>query len=193
MKKVNGMKKIRKLIAVLLTVLTLMSVISAATPVLATEVTEKNALNSTLEQYKTEIENSEDKTLYEIEEERDEFTKVFKSNDGTKTAIISATPIHYKTDEGWDDIENTLVEETRVTGKVYKNKRNDFTVTIPKELSANKELQIEKGKYSISFKLEGSDVFSNDKKIKGNNKNKESKSSKIQNGIDTAFLIKPQS
>lgn len=128
--------------------------------------------------------------MYEIEEERDAFTKVFKSNDGTKTAIISATPIHYKTDEGWNDIENTLVEETRVTGKVFKNKRNDFTVTIPKELSANKELQIEKGKYSISFELEGSDVFSNAKKIKGNNKNKESKSSKIQNGIDTAFLDK---
>ena len=184
------MKKVLKVLSIALTVVLIMGVFSCATPVFAAEVTEKEDLNSTLEQYQTQVENSKTKSMYEIKEERDKFTKVFKNEDGTKTAIVSATPIHYETSDGWEDIDNTLIEEEKVTGNTYKNKNNDFTVTIPKELSSNKELQIEKDNYNISFALEGRDVFSDVKKIKGNKKKKKSKSPNIQNDINTEFLDK---
>ena len=184
------MKKALKILSVALTVVLLIGIFSCATPVFAAEVREKDVLNLTVEKHKAQVENSEGKTLYEIEEERDKFTKVFKNNDGTKTAIVSATPIHYETDEGWADVENTLVEEKNITGEVYKNKKNDFTVTIPKEMSGNKELEIEKDNYSVSFKLEGSDIFSTDKKVKGSKKNKPKKSIENHDGINTEFLDK---
>ena len=184
------MKKVLKILSIVLTVALLCGIFSCATPVFAAEVTEKDCIESTLEEYKSKVENSDNKGLYEIREERDEFTKVFKNNDGTKTAIVSATPIHYESADGWEDIDNALIEEKISSGNVYKNKNNDFTVTIPKELSSNKELQIEKGKYSISFELEGSDIFSKKQKIKGNKKDEKAKTTVEQNEIDVAFLDK---
>ena len=184
------MKKALKILSIALTVVLSIGIFSCATPVFAAKVTEKDSLISTLQEYQAEAENSKKQSLYEIKEERDRFTKIFKNEDGTKTAIVSATPIHYETSEGWEDIDNTLIEEEKVTGNTYKNKNNDFTVTIPKELSSSKELQIEKDNYTISFELEGSDIFSDVKKIKGNKKNKKSKSPNIQNAIDTEFLDK---
>ena len=184
------MKKALKILSVALTVVLIIGIFSCATSVFAAEVTEKDSVESTLEQYKSQVEYSENKSLYEIKEERDKFTKVFKNEDGTKTAIVSATPIHYETSKGWEDIDNTLIEETKVTGKIYKNKKNDFTVTIPQELSSSKKLKIEKGDFAISFELEGSDIFSKNKDIKGNKKNKNKKLSIEQNEIDTEFLDK---
>jgi len=83
-----------------------------------------------------------------------------------------------------------LIEESKVTGNVYKNKKNDFTVTIPQELTSGKNLKIEKDNFSISFELEGSDLFSKNKKIKGNKKAKNIKSTVKRNEIDTDFLDK---
>ena len=186
------MKKVLKILSVVLTVGLIIGIFSCATPVFAAEVTEKDSIELTLEQYKSQVDNSDSKSLYEIKEERDEFTKVFQNSDGTKTAIVSATPLHYETEAGWEDIDNTLIEETKVTGNVYKNKKNDFTVTIPQELTSGRALKIEKDNFSISFELEGSDLFSKSKKIKGNKKNKNTneKTSIEQNEIDTAFLDK---
>lgn len=83
-----------------------------------------------------------------------------------------------------------MIEERDVNGKTYKNKKNNFTVTIPQEITSSKELKIEKGKFSISFELEGSDLFSKNKKIKGNKKYKYIKSNDNKNEIETDFLDK---
>ncbi len=184
------MKKGLKFLSVVLTVTLAIGVFSCAPPVFAAELTEKDSINSIVEQYKTQDENSESNNLYEIEEERDEFTKVFQNADGSKTAVVSATPIHYETDNGWEDIDNTLIEEITDSGKVYKNKKNDFTVSIPEEITSTKDFKVEKDGYTISFKLEGSDLFSKSQKIKGNKKEKTKKLSIDQNKIDTTFLDK---
>ena len=186
------MKKALKILSIALTVVLVIGIFSCATPVFAAEVTEKDSIESTLEEYKSKVENSGSKSLYEIEDERDEFTKVFQNSDGTKTAVVSATPIHFETADGWEDIDNTLVEETKVTGNVYKNQKNDFTVTIPKEITSSKDLKVEKDGYTISFELEGSDLFSKSKKIISNKKtkNKNKKSTIEQCEIDTDFLDK---
>lgn len=34
---------------------------------------------------------------------RDKFTKVFEREDGTYTAVVSASPIHYEEDSKWQD------------------------------------------------------------------------------------------
>lgn len=110
--------------------------------------------------------------------------------DGTKTAIVSATPVHYETNAGWEDIDNTLIEKNESSDKVYQNKSNYFTISIPQEMTSSKELKIEKDDYSISFELEGSDIFSSNKKIKGEKKNKNIKSKTKHNEINTDFLDK---
>ncbi len=177
----------KKVLAVLLTIATLIGIFSCATPVFATDITESENIKETVNEYTKQTEN---KALYEIKEERDKFTKVFLNSNGTKTAVVSATPLHYETDNGWEDIDNTLIEETKVTGNIYKNKKNDFTVTIPKELSENKEIKVEKHGYEISFELEGSDLFSKSKKIKANKNNQKQKYETLDNDVKTDFLDK---
>lgn len=76
-KEVKIMKKVLKVLSIVLTVVLLIGIFSCATPVFAAEITDKDSIESTLKQYKSQIENSEDKKLYEIPEERDGFTKVF--------------------------------------------------------------------------------------------------------------------
>ena len=182
------MKKISKFLSVVLSFLMIMGIFSVSNPVFAAEIQNNEHLTQTIEQFANRTDAND--FAVEIISERDKYTKVFQNVSGTKTAVVSATPIHYETENGWENIDNTLIEFNEITGKVYKNKNNDFTTTIPKELSSNKKVQIEKEGYSLSFELVGTDVFSKNKKIKGNKKSKNKKHQVLENGVETDFLDK---
>ena len=169
------------------------SVFSAANPVIAAEVQEKEEAENSV---KTLVENlqEENKTnaLTEIIDERDRYTKVFKTNNGTKKAVVSATPIHYKENGEWLEIDNTLIDSK--DDDCYSNRENSFTASIPKELSAGSEIKLEKEGYSIVFELAGTDIFEANNKSKG--KKKEKKSDEIfliSNNIDFEFSDKQDS
>ncbi len=156
------MKTMLKAIAIFLSVLTFIGVMSVATPVIAANIQEYENLIETIER----LGNKSDKNDFanELVDERDKYTKVFQNNSGTKTAIVSAEPIHYKTQNGWEDIDNTLIEHTENAGNVYVNKQNRFTTTIPKEISKDKNIKIEKDGYTLSFSLIDSKKISTEKK-----------------------------
>ena len=60
-------------------------------------------------------------TTDEIESLRTKYFKVYAEPDGTRTAKIYTTPIHYKaSDDTWQEIDNTLVPQADGTG--YENK-----------------------------------------------------------------------
>ena len=182
------MKKISKFLSVVLSFLMIMGIFSVSNPVFAAEIQSNEHLTQTIEQFANRTDVND--FAVEIISERDKYTKVFQNVSGIKTAVVSATPIHYETENGWENIDNTLIEFNEITGKVYKNKNNDFTTTIPKELSSNKKVQIEKEGYSLSFELVGTDVFSKSKKIKGTKKSKSRKHEVLENGVETDFLDK---
>ena len=187
------MKRTIKIISIILTVIMFFSVFSAANPVIAAEVQEKEEAENSV---KTLVENlqEENKTnaLTEIIDERDRYTKVFKTNNGTKKAVVSATPIHYKENGEWLEIDNTLIDSK--DDDCYSNRENSFTASIPKELSAGSEIKLEKEGYSIVFELAGTDIFEANNKSKG--KKKEKKSDEIfliSNNIDFEFSDKQDS
>ena len=130
------MKKTRKLIAILLTVLTVMSVISAATPVFAVEITEMaETMNGTTEIVSEEQNlndgEKESEILYEDISRRDKYTKHFVMSYGLNKAVKYAQPIHYKENDEWLDIDNTL-EYNQETYK-YENQANSFKVNFDKK------------------------------------------------------------
>lgn len=47
--------------------------------------------------------------LYEITEERNAYTKVYQRDDGTRTAMVCETPIHYSEGGAWKEIDNTPI------------------------------------------------------------------------------------
>ena len=99
------MKKSLKILSVFLAVLTFFSILSAATPVFAEDVNEYIADKEYTEKLLTEVveNNTEEKApiVKEIEEKREKNKKVYLREDGTYTAVISKTPIHYEKDGEW--------------------------------------------------------------------------------------------
>ena len=103
----------------------------------------------------TDIENDEVEILYEVEESRDKYTKVYKKSDGTYTAMVSSEPLHFMQDGKWTDIDNTLISAEKNGESVLTNKNGIIDVFFPEMLSDNTEISVGNSGYSLSFALQG--------------------------------------
>lgn len=83
----------------------------------------------------------------EVLSQRSEYTKVFDNGNGTFTAYSNTAPIHYKNNEEWDEIDNTLVEDS---DGYYKNKSNSFEILLPSEYTIG-----DKDNYLTIIKTDG--------------------------------------
>ncbi len=155
------MKRVIKILSVIMATVMFFSVFSAANPTLAAELQENQEQKVSAEKMSEEL---SDDTLSEIVEERDAYTKVYKTSTGTKKAIISSVPVHYEENGVWREIDNTLTETS--DKESYTNTDNFFNVEIPKELTKDSRIEIEKDGYSVSFELMGTDVFEKKSKSK---------------------------
>jgi len=111
----------------------------------------------------------------ELEQYRTEFTKTYLKSDGTLEAVVSATPIHFKEDGEWVEIDSTLETAENEKGEeVLKNKKGPFSVELPEELQNGSEVKIENGENESSIK------FLDTKKSKAKkNKDKKEKAEKV--------------
>ena len=168
------MKKSVKILSVFLAVLTFFGILSAATPVFAEDVNEYIADKEYTEKLLTEVveNDTEEKApiVKEVEEKRDEYKKVYLREDGTYTAVISKTPVHYEKNGEWIDIVNDL----KTDGDAITNTAGNFNVEFPKEISEDDEIKIENGKETLTFSI-GETEKSNGK-VKNNKKQKQDKS-----------------
>ena len=104
---------------------------------------------------------------YEDTDKRDEYTKVYKRNDGSFTAVVSQTPLHYLSNGNWLDIDNSLESKNGV----LTNKENSYNVSFPQNISENNSISIENGGSEISFAVNN---FSSSKATVDNNTAKDS-------------------
>lgn len=108
------------------------------------------------------VENTDVSILFEIEEKRDEHTKVYKKSDGTYTAVKTVEPLHYLNDGVWEEINNSM----SLNGNLYTNLDNLFNVELPETIDSNENLTVEKDGYTLSFSIddieESSAVVEND-------------------------------
>ncbi len=150
------MSRIQRLLAIFLSVIIFLGAFSVATPVFAENVTDaiehyefvQNAINNPAVAEQT---TPEAEITFEVEEKRDEYTKVYKKDDGTYTAVMSAEPLHYLKDGEWEEINNSLLPN----GDTYSNAENSFTVEVPENINSNENFTVEKDGYEISFSVEG--------------------------------------
>ena len=164
------MKMANKIISLLLTILTLLSIMSAATPVLATEVTGNGETESSdsyedlnfQDEVEEESSANEPEVLNEMVEWRTESTKYFRNSDGSYTAAQYAYPIHYKSNGEWKEIDNTLTEQssegkTSSSDKVFIAKNTNTPAKFPNEFKqdGSKEITVTAEGYEISFSPKG--------------------------------------
>jgi hypothetical protein len=70
--------------------------------------------------------HKEVKKLFELEELRDQHTKHYLNNDGSRTAEVSFNSVHYKDTQGkWKDISNKLIPSEK-QGFALRNEANAF-------------------------------------------------------------------
>ena len=75
----------------------------------------------------------------EVVSMRTETAKVYENLDGTYTSEVFLEPIHFKKDEKWVDIDNTIYENA--AGE-FENKSNKFKVKFPKKPKENSEAKL---------------------------------------------------
>ena len=92
--------------------------------------------------------------LFEDPSLREQDQKTFRMSDGSFKTIVYPEPIHYKNNNEWQDIDNTLVLDEAAGG--YTNLANDFTVTFAKKSDSKKLVEIKTDDYKLSWGFVGS-------------------------------------
>ncbi len=161
------MKISEKILAIILSVLTLLSVFSVATPVVAADLQSVNAEEIvpadedkvTEELLSEEVSESSDNELTVIGEDesrRTADTKHFIMSDGTRKAVIYGNNVHYEEDGKWIDIDNTLSYDKEK--KEYKNTKNSFKATFKEDFGEENLFTLENEGYTISWEYEGNSL-----------------------------------
>ncbi len=105
------MKQVKKLLAIILTIATLLGVFSCGTSVFAEEYNAHLEGEAYEEQLLTEVVESEGEKaeiIGEVTEKRDEYSKTYKRADGSYTSIVSGVPLHKYEDGQWNEIVDTF-------------------------------------------------------------------------------------
>lgn len=148
----KGIKTFCKVLSVFLAVLFVIEILPLQ--VMAEEFTEAVAQKEFIEDLvnnPTDAEkDAEAEILYEVEEKRDEHTKVYKKSDGTYTAVMTEEPLHYLDEGVWKEIDNSML----LYGGQYTNIGNDFNVELPKNIDENQKLTVEKDGEELSFSVD---------------------------------------
>ena len=150
------MKKSKKILAVLLTVLTVIGIFSCATTVWAEEYNEYVETKEYEEKLLTEtvaLESEKAEIVCEVEEKREEYSKTYKRADGSYTTVVSQTPIHTLKDGEWKEIDNSLKTE----GEILKNTDGSFDIEFPETISENEKITVTNNGESIAFSVNNID------------------------------------
>ncbi len=147
----KGIKTFCKVLSVFLAVLFVIEILPLQ--VMAEEFTDAVAQKEFIEDLvnnPTDAEkDAESEILYEVEEKRDEHTKVYKKSDGTYTAVMTEEPLHYLDEGVWKEIDNSMI----LDGNLYTNLSNLFNVELPKNIDEDESLTVEKDGYELSFSV----------------------------------------
>ena len=110
----KGIKTFCKVLSVFLAVLFVIEILPLQ--VMAEEFTDAVAQKEFIEDLVNNPtdakKDAESEILYEVEEKRDEHTKVYKKSDGTYTAVMTEEPLHYLDEGVWKEIDRNTANQT---------------------------------------------------------------------------------
>jgi hypothetical protein len=86
---------------------------------------------------------------------RDEFYKEFVLSNGLRLASVYPEVVHFEKDGVWEEIDNTLVAESRRGVAGYTNTAGIWSVHFPAQLSGSNEISITKDGHTVSFGMAG--------------------------------------
>ena len=86
---------------------------------------------------------------------RSEYGKEFLLSNGLHLATVYPTPVHYKEDGKWEEIDNTLTTNNVNGQSVYSSGKGLWRVDFPQQLTSSNDISITKDGYTVSFGMAG--------------------------------------
>ena len=182
--------KIKKILSSVSLILCALTAFMLPVQVSAQEIPQEENIDETTSTVSQEAEDYQiGNIVSEITEERDEYSKQFRLDDGTYMAVSYNQPIHYKNDNGeWVEYNNSLIDTSESTATddevsaysedstdEYTNQSSNIKVNYSKKSKENNMIKVKANDYSISWGYKNTNkvnatVVSNDEKLEGNDK-----------------------
>ena len=100
----------------------------------------------------SKVEPAQAEVLGEVIENRTQFTKDYRLNNGFYVSAVYAEPVHFEEDGQWEEIDNTLKAHSDGT---YGNTAGVWDVRFPQTLTGDRNVTITKDGYTLSFGMAG--------------------------------------
>ena len=143
----NGFLRICSMILVIVLLVNMLPL-----QVLAQEPDTGRVEQNQIEQIKPEEDVSAERIVEEIPQKRTEFSKEFLLENGLHKVNVYPEAVHYATEKGWEEIDNTLI--TKADGTIT-NTAGVWDVSFPQQLSKDKSISIQKDGHTLSFYMAG--------------------------------------
>jgi hypothetical protein len=88
--------------------------------------------------------------LEEVKEKREECVKHFRMSDGSMLAIVYSEPVHYKEENEFKEIDNTLIFDTEKNE--FENADSPLKVKLSSDFSNEKLVSLKSGNKEISWR-----------------------------------------
>ena len=100
--------------------------------------------------------------------------------DGANIAVVYPEPVHFESDSGWEEIDNSLVLNRDVTDNsgnpVYSLKASDVNLRIPQNLNSGNKIEISKNGNTFKMGLYNKGTAGSEDAV-------------IRNNIDTEYIV----
>lgn len=106
-------------------------------------------------QVSTDINLESASILAENVDNRTEFSKEYKLNNGLNLKVVYPEPVHYSEDGLWKDIDNTLKLTGTGTNAAFINTADSWNVMFPQNINNSNGVSITSDGHTISFRMDG--------------------------------------
>ena len=148
------MKKIKGRIISLLTVTALIA--TGTVPHAFSEAGKESGNSEAITDYTVSEQNTDEEQAYitgEVEDLRTRYSKTYEQSDGSRIAIMSASPVHFYDEEKekWEEYDNRLAYNEETENYESEENGSDMQVSLPKKIDEESDIEIESAGYTVSI------------------------------------------
>ena len=148
------MKKIKGRIISLLTVTALIA--TGTVPHAFSEAGKESGNSEAITDYTVSEQNTDEEQAYitgEVEDLRTRYSKTYEQSDGSRIAIMSASPVHFYDEEKekWEEYDNRLTYNEETETFESEETGSDMQVSLPKNIDEQNEIEVESAGYTVSI------------------------------------------
>lgn len=148
------MKKIKGRIISLLTVTALIA--TGTVPHAFSEAGKESGNSEAITDYTVSEQNTDEEQAYitgEVEDLRTRYSKTYEQSDGSRIAIMSASPVHFYDEEKekWEEYDNRLTYNEETENYESEENGSDMQVSLPKNIDEQNDIEVEGEGYKVSI------------------------------------------